>query len=149
MTDIRNVPANTTQKGRFQAGSKLGRPKGATNRYTRLVAKLATENVTEVVKAIVEKARDGDVRAAELVLRYAAPLPRGRLVSFKMPEIRTVADIHNALNGLWAAISSGNVSPDEGEMLGRLLAQHASVLESGELEERLAKLEQDAERRLG
>ncbi len=59
-----------------------------------------------------------------------------------MPEIHTVADIHCALKTVfWAAIASGKVSLEEGETLGRLLAQHASVLESGEIEERLRRLE--------
>jgi hypothetical protein len=62
-------------------------------------------------------------------------------VSFNMPEMRTVSNIHHALNGLWAEISSGKISPDEGAMLGRL-EQHAAVLETKELEERIAKLEQ-------
>jgi hypothetical protein len=144
--DIRNLPADTTPK-RFQPGSKLGRPKGAINRHAQLVARLATENVAEVVAAIVEKAKAGDTRTAELVLRYAALLPRGRLVSFNMPEICTVSDIHHALNGLWAGISSGKISPEEGAMLGKLLEQHAAVLETKELEARIAALEADAERR--
>jgi hypothetical protein len=144
MTDIRNLPADTTQKGRFQPGSKLGRPKGATNRYTRLVARLASDDVKQVVAAVCAKAKEGDVRAAELVLRYAAPLPRGRPVTFAMPEIKTVHDVQVALNALWQAIASGAVTPEEGETLGRLLSQHAAVLESSEIERRLRALE-DAE----
>jgi hypothetical protein len=143
MSEDRIIPTDTLRK-RFQPGSKLGRPKGAANRHSQLVARLATENVAEVVTAIIEKAKQGDTRAAELVLRYAAPLPRGRLVQFKMPELNTVHDVHVALNALWQAIASGNVSPEEGAMLGKLLEQHAAVLEAGQLEERLRRLE-DAE----
>jgi hypothetical protein len=57
----------------------------------------------------------------------------------------TVADVHEALNGLWAAVSSGAVTPDEAAMLGKLLEQHAAVLEVSELEKRIEALERGPE----
>jgi hypothetical protein len=94
MPEDRNVPADTTPN-RFQPGSKFGRPKGAASRHSQVVARLATENVAEVVGFIVEKATD--VRAAELLLKYAAPLPRSRLVRFPLPPLNTLADVTAAI----------------------------------------------------
>jgi Family of unknown function (DUF5681) len=90
---IDNSKAIQPRRHGFQkgvSGNPKGKPKGAINHHARLVARLATENVAEVVAAIVEKARGGDTCAAELVLRYAAPLPRSRMVRFPLPPLNSL-----------------------------------------------------------
>jgi hypothetical protein len=111
MSDDRNLPTNTPK--RFQSGSKLGRPKGWANRHSQLVARLATENVAEVVTAIIEKAKEGDTRAAELVLRYAAPLPRSRLVRFPLPPLDTLADVQRAIAAVLEGAAGGSLTIEE------------------------------------
>jgi hypothetical protein len=77
-----------------------------------------------------------------------APPPKGRRVTFPMPPIQSLADIVAAHDGLWAAVSSGALSIDEGVALGSLLEKTESVWRSHDLERRLQRLENDRMHRI-
>jgi|SRR5467141_4025113 len=101
------------QKG--QSGNPAGKPKGAVSHHSRLVARLATDDVKEVFAAISAKAKEGDVRAAELVMRYAAPLPRQRLVKFPLPPLNTLADVTAAIAAVLEGVAAGQLTIEEGD----------------------------------
>ena len=68
--------------------------------------------------------------------------PNGRPIVFDLPPIRTAKDLAPAAGALLRAVSRGQVTPEEGEILANLLKATAEALEVSELEERVTTLEQ-------
>ena len=69
------------------------------------------------------------------------PARRAR-VQFSIPVVETVADLPKAMSAVLAAIADGALSPDEGGAIGSALSQQQRILETVELEQRIAALEQ-------
>jgi hypothetical protein len=141
-----NNTALTPRKHGFQPGNP-GRPKGARNKATVLAEKLLSKDIRDVCEVVSKAAKDGDLNACKLILDRILPVPKSRRITFPMREIHSVADVQDAMNGLWAAVASGGITPEDAQVLGKLLEQHAKVLEAGDIEERLARLEAEAARK--
>jgi hypothetical protein len=96
-------------------------------------------------QALTQKAIDlalaGDGPALRLCLDRIAPPRKDAPVAFDLPPIRTVEDAVGASSALLAAIAAGDVTPDEGGRVMALLSAHKSLVETGELEARIAALE--------
>jgi hypothetical protein len=69
------------------------------------------------------------------------PPRKDRLVQFDLPPIRCLDDIALGMTSIVAAISEGKITPQEGELLSRILGEHANVMTTHDLEQRLAALE--------
>jgi len=141
--DSSNNTALTPRKHGFQPGNP-GRPKGARNKATVLAEKLLSADIKDVCNVVTEKAKAGNLDACKVILDRILPVPKSRRITFPMREIHSAADVQEAMNGLWAAVAQGGITPEDAVLLGKLLEQHASVLTSAELERRLRALE-DAE----
>ena len=90
MTD--NTPAkNGEKKGseatQFQPGHPggPGRPAGSRNKATLALDKIAEDAGQDILKTMVEAAKGGDMRAAELVLQRIWPVRKGRPLSLSLP----------------------------------------------------------------
>jgi hypothetical protein len=132
----------------FEKGNPGRRP-GVRNKATQLAEKLLSKDIKDVSNVVVEKAKNGSLEACKVILDRILPVPKSRRITFPMREIHSVADVQEAMNGLWAAVASGGITPEDATLLGKLLEQHAAVLEAGDIEARIAALEADAERRVG
>jgi hypothetical protein len=95
-----------------------------------------------LTRKAIEMALAGDVTAMRLCLERVAPVRKGRTVQFDMPKVETSADIVAALQALLAAVSSGEVTPDEAVSLSAVLEVKRKAIETVEIEARLAKLEE-------
>ena len=74
--------------GRFregQSGNPAGRRPGSRNRASLVLDALADGEAEAVLEAMVERAKQGDLKAAELVLARAWPVRKGRPVSLDLP----------------------------------------------------------------
>jgi hypothetical protein len=132
--------------GQFRPGNP-GKPKGARNKATVLAEKLLSKDIKDVCAVVSKAAQEGDLNACKLILDRILPVPKSRRITFPMRDIHSVADVQEAMNGLWAAVASGGITPEDATLLGKLLEQHASVLEVGNIETRLRALEDAEERR--
>jgi hypothetical protein len=94
-----------------------------------------------LTQAAIDKALAGDPTALKLCLDRLAPARRDTPVSFEMPPIKTVADTVAASSAVLAAVAAGDVTPDEGGRVMALLSAHCGILETGEMEARIAALE--------
>lgn len=141
MTDPtpRNPSENTG--GRFQPGNP-GKPKGARHRTTLAIEALLEGQHQALTQAAIDKALAGDPTALKLCLDRLAPPRRDAPVSFEMPPIVTVADTVAASSAVLAAVAAGDVTPDEGGRVMALLSAHRGILETGEMEARIAALEE-------
>jgi hypothetical protein len=133
--------------GRFQkgqSGNPKGKPKGARHKTTLLAEKLMADDAKAIVEAVLTAAKDGDMTAAKLVLERIAPARKDSPVAFELPKIERPADAVAASAAVLAAVSQGDLTPDEAERVLKLLAEHVKIVETTELEERLKRLEERA-----
>ena len=66
---------------------------------------------------------------------------RTEAATFTLPHIETAADVGKAFAALLQAVSSGEVSPENADRIGKLLELHRRAIETADLETRLQKLE--------
>lgn len=141
-------PAETTgrqQRGRpfapGQSGNPAGRPKGA--RHAALVAldAIGAENATDVLRKVIEAAKGGDMRAAEILLGRLWPAAKGRLVALDLPPMEHAADLPRALGAVAAAVAAGTITPDEGQAVAAVLDAQRRAIETADLAARIAALE--------
>jgi len=125
-----------------QSGNPNGRRAGARNRTSALALKLMDADAKPVILALIEAAKGGDVAAIRLVLERVAPLPRNRPVQFDMPAIETSADLGEAMGAIMRAASDGELTPDEATAIASLIETRRRTIETLELEQRIAALEQ-------
>lgn len=128
------------EKGRFRPGNP-GRPKGA--RHVALVAldAIGSEAAADVLRKVIEEAKAGDMRAAEILMRRLWPEQKGRPVSFALPELRTAADAVQAVGAIAQAVAAGDLTPDEGQAVAAVVETHRRTLETAELVARIEALE--------
>jgi len=62
-------------------------------------------------------------------------------ITFALPEVRSASDAVEASASLLAAVAAGEVTPDEGGRVMALLTAHKALVETGDLEARIAALE--------
>ena len=124
-----------------ESGNPLGKPRGLRNRATLLLDKMAEADAADVLRAVLDRARAGDMAAAGMVLARLWPPRKGRPVSFDLPVISSSSDVTAALGTLIAAVGRGELTPDEAAAVGTLVETQRKAIELAELEARIAKLE--------
>jgi hypothetical protein len=133
------------QKGK--SGNPNGKPKGTRHRITVLAEKLMQDDAKDIVRAVLEAAKGGDMTAARLILERIAPVRKGRPVYFDLPPAQTAADIAAAMAALTTAMASGDLTPDEAATVASVLEIRRQSLETGEHELRLRAVEEKLEKR--
>jgi hypothetical protein len=84
----------------------------------------------------------GDASVMRALLdRLIAPR-KDRPVSIAMPKINTASDLIAAAAALISAVSDGEITPGEAASLSTLVANTAKAVETFELDDRLARLEE-------
>jgi hypothetical protein len=124
-----------------QSGNPRGRPHGSRSLATQLLDAIGEESGEAIMKSVVRRARRGDMVAASLVLRRLWPEPRGRVIAIKLPTIATATDAAAAFAEIVAAVGRGDLTPEDGRVLGDLMTKFVQAVEIGEIEQRLAALE--------
>ena len=121
-----------------ESGNPAGKPKGS-GTIQKMRAALS-EAIPDVTEALLEKARDGDVAAARLLLERVFPparpeeLPR----AFDLPA-GTLTEQGKALLDL---VATGEISPSQGAQLIGALGNLSKVAEVDDLATRVAALEE-------
>lgn len=137
---IRKTPSTAYKPG--QSGNPAGRPKGCRNRATQAVLALMEGAGEEIVRAVVDAAKAGDLTAARMVIDRLAPPAKERPISIdNFPSTETVAGISQAQQIILNEVAIGNLTPGEGATLSGIAEARRKALESEELSERIAQLE--------
>ena len=136
-------------KGLFAKGHS-GNPSGRA-RMPKAVKDMLSENAERAVQAIVRLVDDTDpriaLRAAELLLDriFGKPQQASETVTFAVPkELDGVAGLLALHQSLIIATASGQIAMAEAKELSGLIEGHRRIVETTELEQRIAKLEQEA-----
>lgn len=125
-----------------QSGNPAGKAKGTLNKKT-LVAKALDERAEDVAKAMIAKALEGDTSAGRLVLeRVQAPKrSEGTRVNF---QLNTDASVADQARQVLAAMASGEVDVEIGQIFLNSLSTFSGLIEHTELAKRITELEANA-----
>jgi hypothetical protein len=121
-----------------ESGNLAGKPKGALSPSGRLRQAIA-EDIPQILAVLREQALSGDVQAAALLISRALPALRPESAA-QVIEVsgRGLGERSEAVVG--AAIA-GQIAPDAAAGLMSILTAQAKILETVELERRIAELE--------
>lgn len=108
-----------------QSGNPAGRPRGARDRKNVVAAEFAKEG-SAVARVVIEKAKEGDMGAAALVLqRLSPPLrPQAEKVTFDFDPSLPLAEQGIAIV---TAVSRGEIDPDTGKLCLDMIAAHLGL----------------------
>lgn len=98
-----------------QSGNPAGRKVGIRNKRNVVAAEFEKEG-SEIARVVMEKAKEGDMAAASLVLTRISPPLRAQAekVTFDLNPDLPVAD---QAKQIMMAVSEGRIDPDTGRML--------------------------------
>jgi hypothetical protein len=140
------MPENTGQKQKKslfrkgQSGNPNGRPSGSKNKTSLMAEMLFAENLQCVCNAVIMKAKLGDMQAAKIIFDKLLPPRKERLISIRLPKVKTPKDILKAVAAITQAIANAEIAPSEGEALARILDIHARAIELHDFEKTLNEL---------
>ena len=123
------------------SGNPAGKPKGARNHTTRAVLALLDDGVLAVTKAVLEAAKQGDLAACRIVLERIIPPCRERPVDISLPGTGSAQGCSDAQNAILQAVGAGDLLPGEGVALAGIVENRRRSVETFELEQRIANLE--------
>ena len=137
--------AGETRGRPFETGNPggPGRPVGSRNKATLALDQIADDAGKAILEKMVEAAKDGDLRAADLVLSRIWPARKGRPISLELPKIDTAADLVAGLGRVADAVAAGDITPDEGQAVSAVLETKRRAIETLELETRITALEKE------
>ena len=140
------MPRNNARitRGRPFAPGNPGRPHGARHHVTRAVEVLMEGEHERLTRIAIDKALDGDTAALRLCLDRIARPRRDAPISIELPPVRSAAEAAEASASVLASVARGEVTPDEAGRIMALLEAHKSILAAGDLELRIAALEEAA-----
>jgi Family of unknown function (DUF5681) len=126
-----------------QSGNPAGRPRGSRNRASTLVHSLLAGEVEEVARKAIEMAKEGDMAAIRVCLDRIAPPRKYDAGCCELPQIENAADAVKAMKQIVDAVSAGDLAPTDALALAKVVEIYLQAFEAIELEERIAKCEQD------
>ena len=131
----RRTPRTAWKPG--QSGNPGGRPPG-TGTIGKLRASIEAD-IPEILAALTEQAKRGDVPAARLLLERT--LPPMRPTEHAQPLALPDGTLTEQGRAVLAAIAAGELGPQQGAQLLGAIAQLGRVAEIDELERRIRALE--------
>jgi hypothetical protein len=124
-----------------QSGNPAGRPKGSHHKAIEALDLLGRNASEEILLAVINAAKSGDARSAELVLRRIWPERTSRPVPLDLPSLNDAAGVVQAIARIAEATASGEISPEEAAGYTALAEAQRKALETADLEVRIAALE--------
>lgn len=82
------------------------------------------------------------MQAIKLVLDRILPAKRDRAIDVKLPKLQTADDAVNAMSLIIYALGSGNITPDEGEAISRVVDAFLRAIQAHDIEKRVSLLEE-------
>jgi len=145
-----NIPENTDPEqaktgntGKFkkgQSGNPSGKPKGARNKTSLMCEKLMAGDAEDVVMAVIDQAKNGDIQAAKLILDRLVPIRKGRPVRVALPEVVGAKDIVEAHSAILTAASRGELSLEEATLLSGVIDGCRKAIETEDLAKEIEEL---------
>ena len=123
------------------SGNPSGRRPGSRNRASLVLDALADGEAEAVLEAVVRRAKEGDLKAAEFVLARAWPVRKGRPVALDLSPVSTASGAAAAFGEVLAALAEGRLTPEEAGAVTALLEAHVRALEAAGRRRKHEKME--------
>lgn len=146
------MPENAGQmqvSGKFQkgqSGNPNGKARGTKNRVTLAAERLLQGELDNICRKLVEEALIGNMQAVKLILDRVLPAKRERVIDVQLPKLNTTDDALRAMSIIIEAVGSGNITPNEGEALSRVIDTFVKAIQTHEIEKRVDLLEQEVKK---
>ena len=145
MTDTEPETTDTKQgAGRWQpgqSGNPSGRPKGARHAALMALDAIGEGAAGEVMQSVVDAAKGGDMRAADILLRRLWPERKGRPLMVDLPSITGAADLPAAVGAVVQSVAAGDLTAEEGQAVAGILETQRRAIETADLAARIEALE--------
>ena len=127
----------------FQPGNKYGRghPPGSRNKVARACQDTLDSHAETLTKKCLHMAFQGNTTAMRLCMERLMPARRHRTLQFKMPPVRTMADVATASESVLSGVARGQLTPAEGQAFSLMLEGRRRMIETQELDQRISALE--------
>ena len=127
----------------FEPGNKYGkgRPEGSRNKATLALEALINGEGEDIVRTIVEDAKNGNSVYGKALLDRLVPPRKSAPTPINIPPVNNAADLETALIKVVNDMSSGEITPDEAQAITGVIANHIKLHEALKLEERLKEVE--------
>jgi hypothetical protein len=119
-----------------ESGNPNGRPKDKTP--ATILRKSIVADMPEIIRALIDLAKKGDVAAAKILLDRVCPSLKPQAVPINLPVNGTLAEQGNEII---MATMGGHIPPDIGSQLITALAAQSKIIEIDELTKRVELLE--------
>jgi hypothetical protein len=133
----------------FQPGNKYGhgRPRGSRNKVVSEWQQLLESHGETLIKKCLFMAMQGNITPLRLCFEQLFPARRQRVLQFKLPAIKTIADLASASQTVVRGVTRGLLTTSEGQAFTVMLDGRRRIIETEELEARLRALEEDRKTR--
>ena len=112
------------------------------NKTTRATKKLLDGASEEITRKMIKMALEGDPVAMRLCMERIHPRPKESFIKARLPEIKKVENIPQAMAEIFQMIGNGRITVDQGKTLAGIVVSQGNVLEMAELEKRISVLEE-------
>ena len=119
-----------------------GRKPGERPRASMAAEALLDGELDKLTRRVIEAALDGDMVAMKLCLERVLPVRRRNALPLDLPSINAAADLLPALGLITDAAAQGALDLDAANALANLLEAKRKAIETVDLEQRIAALEQ-------
>jgi hypothetical protein len=142
MTDDEEKPDKVRGRpfARGESGNPHGRPRGSRNRRTSLLGELTFGNAEEIFEKVIKQALSGDQFALRL---YFNLLPKNvePPIDFEIPQVKSAADVDNAMQAVIEAALRGDLTPGQAEKIKGLIEFRVKTLETKDFDRRIINIE--------
>lgn len=127
----------------FQPGNKYGRgrPRGSRNKVVRVCQDTLDNHAEALTKKCLYLAFQGNPTAMRLCMERLTPARRQRTLQFKMPLVKTIADVATASESVVNGVARGQLTPAEGQAFSAMLEGRRRVIETEDQDQRIRALE--------
>lgn len=134
-------PGNPAWTPGMRSPNPAGRPRGIVDKRAKIAQRMLVD-AEAIVSALVEKALEGEVGAASLILARVLPSLRSQAEKVQF-DFDATAPVVKQVEQVLAAIAGGVVAPDVGRQIIEAVGALSNIRATEELEKRLAALEQE------
>ena len=107
------------------------------------MAEQLLEGETEqLVRKVVDLAKNGNIQALRLCLDRALPIRKERSIELEFLPAKNAQDLAANFQCVLAAVGDGRITPAEAQALTEILSSQARLFETVELEHRVQELEE-------
>ena len=120
----------STDNSRFlkcKSGHLAGRALGSRNRTTLLLESRLGDEAEALIRKIVKKGKDGNLRCVQMYMDRPVPAGKDRTGQFQLPPSLRLQDATSGMSSITAAVSEGELKPNEDETISRTLGQQANA----------------------